>query len=216
MSSTDNTIVTPSSLDDRNSLKAAHETAKKMRETMESNLHPLVGSFWARLLVSQAFIVVRVILVIIFYAIGVAFYNRYEGWTQDECIYFITVTITTIGYGTFHPTQDNSRIFTVFYQLFGTAFILTTANDITVNGLLVLQTYLIGDRVTRQQQNRARLGISCALLSFAVFLGTLVYSLNEQWTAAQGFYWTWQVRTPSQQLLVSPSHFLSNISLRRR
>jgi len=46
-----------------------------------------------------------------------------------DCIYFLTVTISTVGYGDFHPTKDGSRMFTIFVIIIGLVFIFSILND---------------------------------------------------------------------------------------
>jgi voltage-gated potassium channel len=41
----------------------------------------------------------------------------------------IVCTVTTVGYGDYHPTDDRSRIFTIFFVLFGLVFIFSIIND---------------------------------------------------------------------------------------
>ena len=59
------------------------------------------------------------IMIILFYIICSAYYCAVEGWNVLTSVYFITVTITTIGYGDVLPSSDNSRVFTIFVILFG-------------------------------------------------------------------------------------------------
>lgn len=50
----------------------------------------------------------KLVFVVLFYILVSVYYNNVEGWDVEDCIYFITVTITTVGYGDFHPTTDVS------------------------------------------------------------------------------------------------------------
>ena len=50
---------------------------------------------------------------------GTIFYWRFEHWTIVEALYFSVVTLTTVGYGDFHPTSAGTEIFTIFYILTG-------------------------------------------------------------------------------------------------
>jgi hypothetical protein len=60
-----------------------------------------------------------VALVIILFIVGTVFYHTIEGWTYLESIYFITMTITTIGYGDFAPETEIGMVFTIFLALIG-------------------------------------------------------------------------------------------------
>ena len=50
---------------------------------------------------------------------GTIFYWRIEDWTILESLYFCIVTLTTVGYGDFTPTEPASQIFTIVYILTG-------------------------------------------------------------------------------------------------
>ena len=52
----------------------------------------------------------RCIFACVFYVLVSVYYNQVEGWNVLDCVYYITVTITTVGYGDFHPTTDVSNI----------------------------------------------------------------------------------------------------------
>ena len=57
--------------------------------------------------------------VAILLAIGTVVYHYLEGWTWISSLYFTVVTMATVGYGDLHPTTDLSRLFTIFFILFG-------------------------------------------------------------------------------------------------
>lgn len=50
---------------------------------------------------------------------GIFFYSSEEGWSVVDCIYYCLVIITTVGYGDLTPTTQSSKLFTVFFALFG-------------------------------------------------------------------------------------------------
>lgn len=52
-------------------------------------------------------------------AIGAIVYHRLEDWTWIQALYFTVSTLATVGFGDLHPTSDASRLFTVFFILFG-------------------------------------------------------------------------------------------------
>lgn len=69
-----------------------------------------------------------------YYFIGGLFYWNVEyrdgeGWSRLDCLYFETVTMTTVGYGDFAPTTDESKVFTIFYIIFGIAIVGRSVNN---------------------------------------------------------------------------------------
>ena len=56
--------------------------------------------------------------------LGAALYHWLEGWGWLDSIYFVVITLTTIGYGDFHPTTPITKVITIFYGLNGIMLIL--------------------------------------------------------------------------------------------
>ncbi len=50
---------------------------------------------------------------------GALFYSGFEGWSLIDSLYFCVMTIATIGYGDFSPSDDISKLFTIVYAIFG-------------------------------------------------------------------------------------------------
>ncbi|MFH0737772.1 MAG: potassium channel family protein [Candidatus Micrarchaeota archaeon] len=59
------------------------------------------------------------VMFVILYAIAIPFYMVIEGLTLIESIYFVTVSITSAGYGDITPRTDVGRIFTSILLLAG-------------------------------------------------------------------------------------------------
>jgi len=75
----------------------------------------------------NTFLEIRVVtaLTIVILIVGTIFYHYSEGWTWIESIYFCVVSLATVGYGDLHPTNDVSRIFTIFYILAGVGILVS-------------------------------------------------------------------------------------------
>ena len=64
--------------------------------------------------------------IVIFLGMGTFVYHALEKWSWIECLYFSTYSLTTVGYGDFTPTNDASRLFTVFYLLTGVGAVVAS------------------------------------------------------------------------------------------
>ena len=78
--------------------------------------------------------------------VGTIFYHFNEGWTWIESVYFCVVSLATVGYGDFHPTNDVSRIFTVFYIFVGVGILVIFFNEAS--------SMLVDRRVRRDEKRR--------------------------------------------------------------
>ncbi|MDW7732338.1 MAG: potassium channel family protein [Methanolobus sp.] len=62
--------------------------------------------------------------------IGAFLFNRLEGWSFFDSIYFVVITLTTIGYGDFAPTTQITRFLTIFFAINGIAILFTLYDHI--------------------------------------------------------------------------------------
>lgn len=67
----------------------------------------------------------NLILAITFFTVAIIvgsfIYTAIEGWRFLDSLYFVVMTITTIGFGDFVPLTDAGKIFTIFFSFFGIA-----------------------------------------------------------------------------------------------
>lgn len=71
-----------------------------------------------------------------YYIVGILFFvheerDNNEPWTPLSAVYFITQTVSTVGYGNLVPSTDSGRIFVVFYALVGILLVFSIVNEIT-------------------------------------------------------------------------------------
>lgn len=134
----------------------------------------------------------RLIAVLVFYGIGIAYYSHVEGWSTTTCIYFTTVSVATVGYGHYVPTTDNARIFTCFYDIIGVILVLGSINDLSLTVFSRIQDFII-EKVSPSEsihtKSAKRIALSVFFTLFAVFFGTVFFCANEGWSTAESFYW---------------------------
>ena len=64
-------------------------------------------------------LIFAILLIVIMYTFGVIAYHNLEGWGWIDCVYFMSATFTTLGYGDVVPKTDEGKIFTVFFMWTG-------------------------------------------------------------------------------------------------
>ncbi|RME79836.1 MAG: two pore domain potassium channel family protein [Methanobacteriota archaeon] len=59
------------------------------------------------------------LLFFLVYFVGIFIFHIIEGWTFLDSAYFVTATITTIGYGDFVPVTSLGKLLTIFFAWIG-------------------------------------------------------------------------------------------------
>jgi len=144
--------------------------------------------------------------IIIFYAITTIFYMYTEGWEISACVYFLTATITTVGYGEFHPTHEISRFVTCFVIVLGIVVVFGTINGfasdiIAATQSMILEKHLQNKPINEDNINQAqyekemlerthktKLSFAILILFLPLLFGTFFFHFNEGWTYVQAFY----------------------------
>ncbi|HPJ29807.1 MAG TPA: potassium channel family protein [Methanothrix sp.] len=62
--------------------------------------------------------------------LGTLLYSWLEGWNWIDSLYFVVITLATIGYGDLAPTRPITRLITVFYAINGIAILLMLIDQI--------------------------------------------------------------------------------------
>ena len=64
--------------------------------------------------VIQKNLIISLGLLIIIFISSILFYHYSEKWDYLDSIYFVTMSLTTVGYGDLVPKSDMGKIFTIF------------------------------------------------------------------------------------------------------
>ena len=57
--------------------------------------------------------------VVVVLTVGTLVFNRLEGWSLLDSLYFSVVTLATIGYGDLTPTTTTAKLFSIIYIFIG-------------------------------------------------------------------------------------------------
>ncbi len=141
----------------------------------------------------------KFIIVFGFYGLCTAFYMWKEKWDPLECVYFITVTITTIGYGDVTPTSEESRVFTIFVILIGIFIITGYIADVVGNLIKDVFNWCLSMIYPKSSKDDCMEGpshwkekifiISFLLLSI-IFIGTVFLEARAHQSFVDSLYWS--------------------------
>eukprot|EP01031_Cornospumella_fuschlensis_P030150 gene30150-36421_t len=135
--------------------------------------------------------------VFIFFLLAVVFYSNYEGWSINDSVFFTIVTISTVGYGTPHPSDDNSRLFTLFFIIIGVFFVIAGVNEVLHSRLKLLRDYLCKSRKMQVAEDievgdiyryRRQLWYLIIGIIACIFVGAIVMKFNEDWSWIEAFF----------------------------
>jgi hypothetical protein len=152
----------------------------------------------------------RIILVCIFFVSNLFIWKALEDdWTYVDCFYFICVTLTTIGFGDFVPSDDSSRIYCVFFIMVGLGGIMGVLAQYFDNMVTYLENRLAGqlrsDALAESRKHNLegekaevddywshyiKIVTSLGLIFLAIGLGVVVVCEWNEWTFIAGLYWT--------------------------
>jgi potassium channel subfamily K len=126
---------------------------------------------------------VKLAIILLYFAVGVSFYVTVEGWHVMDTIYYIIVTVTTVGYGDFAPETDEGKIFTIFYMLFGLGYIGSVIGEAIQNVMDASEAAALA-RLDDDPDDGEAPHLQKILMSFAQFclclvVGMVFFALSE-------------------------------------
>ena len=76
------------------------------------------------------FIIYLLFAIFLMLILGTVVYHNLEEWSWIDSLYFTTSTMFTVGYGDIAPTNETTRLFTVFFIFISIGVVLYTAGYI--------------------------------------------------------------------------------------
>lgn len=118
---------------------------------------------------SRCWYAASLVLLLGYYGFGVTYYMNVEDWGAVDAVYFITVTLTTVGYGDLLPTTDQSKMVTCGFIVVGLCIMgtcLSTLTDGVIGTILMLDDEDASDDCSLCGANPVYRTIAIALLVF--------------------------------------------------
>lgn len=151
-------------------------------------------------------------VIIVCFFMCIVYYSQVEKWSVLDCVLFIVVTVSTVGYGTPHPTTDPSRMFTIFLMIFGVLAIFSNMITILNSGVTKLNKFFaksVASRLKRTEKLfQRRLLFSVLWLALCAFLGAATFQGLEGWSYITALYFVIQTSTVCCELLSSTTPIL--------
>lgn len=129
----------------------------------------------------------------LYYLIGVLVYQNLERWSFQDCIYFITQTITTVGYGNITPSTRRGQVFTIFFVYIGILLVFSIINEVTRFFVLYLRSNYKKPKRLNKFQVFIRHSINVSMWIIILFLipifGAIVFKhFEKDWSWEDALY----------------------------
>jgi hypothetical protein len=152
-----------------------------------------------------------IIWVVIFYIAHIYIWRAFHpSWTYAQCFYFITATITTVGYGDLSANDNSGRLYSIFFLILGLATVTSVISGWVDRMLEALEAYMLTPKdenddaakdegedkgkenvvVTNSAYRYRKILFSMAVIFVMIIAGTLYMCIHEGWTFEEGVYWS--------------------------
>ncbi len=125
-----------------------------------------------------------------------------------------------IGYGNPHPSDDWSRLFTIFFIIVGVYVVFSGISDFFHSHIYWLRKYVCSNDSDTIQEDihngdifryRRQLIIYCTCLLLWTIIGACVMKYNEDWSWIAAFYFVAETSSVSHSLLFHTSIMITSI-----
>jgi len=122
-------------------------------------------------------------------------FGLWEDWSAIDALYFVIVTISTVGYGDLVPDTEGARIFTVFFMVLGLLFFALSLGYLSAEALdtasdAVGMDARVGDLSIEEpaKTTYCKFFFLVLLLIAIPMAGTVFYFIDEDWDFVTAFY----------------------------
>lgn len=86
--------------------------------------------FWYYRFMKQYKLKPLLVVFIVIFLFGMAFYRYVEGLSWVDSFYFVGTTLNALGHAEYYPTSDISKIFTTIFSFVGVIWVIFVINVI--------------------------------------------------------------------------------------
>jgi potassium channel subfamily K len=166
---------------------------EKTQEDIEHNRRFIGSTFLETVRINRPWMQ-KVLRFFMFYTIGIVVYGKLEDWTFRDSVYFITQTISTLGYGNISPHSSAARLFSIFYIFVGILLTFSVIGDVASTIVVRMRDNYGNQKLKRMNRLQVvvRSVLNCLMWIVILFLvniiGAAVFSLNEGWSFLDALY----------------------------
>jgi len=137
--------------------------------------------------------------IVAYYVLTGTIFWYFEGWGVVDCIYFISSSVTTVGYGDLSLQNSTSRLIGIPTLLFGIVVIFSNVGDIITSTIERAEEKAM-KAADRNDEDLAqplwvKVLISVTLFLVCFLLGVVVVAWEEHYTLIDRIWWSFQTIT---------------------
>lgn len=146
--------------------------------------------------------------------LGAIAFTLMEGWPFIDSLYFVTVSLSSVGYGDFTPSTGASRALLVIYVLlFMGAFALLVEMFTDLRHQWLERTLNRSRTYRRLGKTTQNLALLVVALGHVVLLGVILFHFLEGWTVSEAIYFSMITLTTLGYGDLLPSNTVSKLVL---
>lgn len=135
-------------------------------------------------------------VVFAYYSAACGFFMPIEGWSALETSYFITATITTVGYGDVAPKTHSGRLVAFAFILFGLSVVFVIIANVATNIIEAAEARAVAavdnDLTDNKQPHMFKVAMSFFMIGICVIIGGAFYYFNGEFDGdlIHCFWWS--------------------------
>jgi hypothetical protein len=167
----------------------------------------------------------KFLMLFLYFLVGSLYYCEKMSWTPGTSVFFTIVTMTTVGksifpcfsvaftflwcllfsfydvgYGYHHPDDDRTRLFTIFFIIFGVYVVYLTVAEVVIEIMnkvmeMIKSKFGKSDIASEYRMIARLIWINIIAILFCLFLGTFVFMGTEGWSFVTALYFAVQTST---------------------